>query len=286
MRATLNQSEPEMLQDPVLFAQMVVFVLVIGAFAGVLAGLLGVGGGIVLVPCFFYAFQTLGYDGPQLMQMCLATSLSTIIVTSLRSVSSHNKKGAVDWEILRSWGPGIAVGAILGVFVASSLRSTTLQGLFGVLGVVIGLYLGFGKPEWRLGETMPKGVKRMILSPFMGFMSVLMGIGGGSFGVPLMTLYNTPIHRAVATAAGFGVIIAVPSVLGFLFVPIDPAHRPPLTIGAVNLPTFGIVIAMTLITTPWGVKLAHAMDPKPLRRAFAVFLTLVALNMLRKALGW
>jgi uncharacterized membrane protein YfcA len=269
-----------------LLLMMLGLLMVIGALAGVLAGLLGVGGGIVLVPAYFYAFQTLGYDGPQLMQMCLATSLATIIVTSLRSVMSHNKKGAVDWEILRGWGPGIVIGAILGMLVAASLRSTTLQGIFGVLALVIGLYMGFGRAEWRLGQAMPKGVGRVILSPAMGFLSVLMGIGGGSFGVPLMSLFNTPIHRAVATAAGFGVIIAVPSVIGFLFLPIDAAHRPPLTIGAVNLVAFAVTIAMTLITTPWGVKLAHAMDPKPLKRVFALFLTLVALNMLRKALGW
>jgi uncharacterized protein len=272
--------------DTMLLVQMLAMLAVIGAFAGVLAGLLGVGGGIVLVPAFFYAFQTLGYGGEQLMQLCLATSLATIIVTSLRSVLSHNKKGAVDWDILRSWGPGIAAGAVVGVQVASALRSTTLQGVFGVLALVIGLYLGFGRSEWRLGVEMPKGFRRVVISPLVGFLSVLMGIGGGSFGVPLMSLYNTAIHRAVATAAGFGVIIAVPSVLGFLLLPLDPVTRPPLTIGAVNLVAFGIVICMTLITAPWGVKLAHAMDPKPLKRVFAVFLVLVALNMLRKALGW
>lgn len=269
-----------------LLAQMLGLLLVIGALAGVLAGLLGVGGGIVLVPAFFYAFQTLGYGGPQLMQLCLATSLATIIVTSVRSVLSHNKKGAVDWNILRGWGPGIVVGAVIGVLVASSLRTEALQALFGFLGMVIGVYLGLGRSEWRLGDAMPKGGLRAALSPVVGFLSVLMGIGGGSFGVPLMSLYNTPIHRAVATAAGFGVIIAVPSVLGFLFLDIDAGHRPPMTIGAVNLIAFGIVVAMTLITAPWGVRLAHAMDPKPLKRVFAVFLTLVALNMLRKALGW
>lgn len=272
--------------DTMLLVQMGLMLLGIGAIAGVLAGLLGVGGGIVLVPSFFYAFQTLGYGGPQLMQMCLATSLATIIVTSVRSVLAHNRRGAVDWAILRGWGPGIAIGAMVGVLVAASLRSVTLQAVFGVLGIVIGLYLGFGRPEWRLGEAMPKGIRRVILSPLVGFMSVLMGIGGGSFGVPLMTLFNTPIHRAVATAAGFGVIIAVPSVTGFLFYQIDPAQRPPLTIGAVNLVAFAIVIAMTTMTAPLGVKLAHSMDPKPLRRVFAVFLTLVALNMLRKAFGW
>ncbi len=257
----------------------------IGAVAGVLAGLLGVGGGIVLVPAFFYAFQTLGYGGDQLMQMCLATSLATIVVTSLRSVSGHHKKGAVDWEILRRWGPGIAIGACVGVAAAASLRSGTLQLLFGGLALVIGAYMGLGRAHWRLGDAMPTGTKRAILSPLVGFLSVLMGIGGGSFGVPLMSLHNIAIHRAVATAAGFGVIIAVPSVIGFLCLPLDPATRPPLTIGAVNLVAFGVVIAMTLITAPLGVRLAHAMDPKPLKRVFAVFLVLVALNMLRKSIG-
>ncbi|CUH51997.1 sulfite exporter TauE/SafE family protein [Shimia marina] len=275
-----------MSHDPMLLAQMLVLLLAIGALAGVLAGLLGVGGGIVLVPAFFYAFQGLGYGGPQLMQVCLATSLATIIVTSLRSVASHNKKGAVDWEILRGWAPGIVLGAIVGVMVAANLRSVTLQIVFGCLALVIGAYMGLGKAHWRLGQTMPGGAKRLSLSPAVGFLSVLMGIGGGSFGVPLMTLFNVPIHRAVATAAGFGVTIAVPAVIGFLFVDIDPANRPPLTIGAVNLGAFFIIIAMTLMTAPLGVKLAHAMDPKPLKRVFAVFLTLVALNMLRKAFGW
>ncbi|UWQ85039.1 sulfite exporter TauE/SafE family protein [Leisingera caerulea] len=271
---------------PALLMQMAALLVVIGAFAGVLAGLLGVGGGIVLVPAFFYAFQTLGYGGDQLMQICLATSLATIIVTSMRSVMSHNKKGAVDWDILRSWGIGIALGAVVGVLAASALRSTVLQGVFGGLALVIGCYLGLGRSEWRLAEAMPKGVKRMVLSPAVGFLSVLMGIGGGSFGVPLMTLHGVAVHRAVATAAGFGVIIAVPSVAGFLLLEVDPSVRPPFTIGAVNLVAFFIVIAMTLITAPWGVKLAHAMDPKPLKRVFGAFLVLVALNMLRKAFGY
>ncbi len=266
--------------------QMALVILVIGSFAGVLAGLLGVGGGIVLVPAYFYAFQTLGYDSVQLMQVCLATSLATIVVTSVRSVLAHNKKGAVDWIILKRFTPGIIVGAILGVWVAASLRSTTLQGIFGVLAIVIGLYLLLGKAHWRIRDEMPGPAGSSVLSPLMGFGSVLMGIGGGSFGVPLMTLMNVPIHRAVATAAGFGVVIAVPSVVGFLFFTLETSARPPFTIGAVNLVAFGLTIAMTLITTPFGVRMAHAMDPGPLKRVFGVFLTLVALNMLRKAMGF
>ena len=264
---------------------LLAFLLAIGAFAGVLAGLLGVGGGIVLVPAFFYSFQVLGYEGEQLMQVCLATSLATIVVTSVRSVMSHNKKGAVDWEILRSWAPGIAIGSIIGVSVAAQLRSDMLQAIFGVLAMIIGVYMGLGKSEWRLAPEMPKGGRRAIMSPVVGFLSVLMGIGGGSFGVPLMTLHNVAIHRAVATAAGFGLVIAVPGVLGFLLVTVEPASRPPYTIGAVNLVAFAIIVAMTMITAPIGANLAHRMDPKPLKRVFGLFLTLVALNMLYRSMG-
>jgi len=263
---------------------MAALLLAVGAVAGVIAGLLGVGGGIVLVPAFYYTFTTLGHGGPELMRICLATSLATIIVTSLRSVAFHNRMGAVDRRILVSWAPGIAIGAILGMLAVSSLRSAVLQGIFGCVGIVIGLYLGFGRSHWRIASAMPRGAARAALAPVVGFLSVLMGIGGGSFGVPLMTLCGQPIHRAVGTAAGFGAIIAAPSVAGFLFH--RPEVAPPFTVGAVNLPAFALIVAMTIITAPWGARLAHAMDPKPLRRVFAVFLILVALDMSRKALGW
>jgi len=272
------------MDDVMLLATMAGILLVLGAFAGVLAGLLGVGGGIILVAAFFYVFSALGYDSPQLMQICLGTSLATIIVTSLRSVLAHNKKGAVDWEILKTWVVGIAIGAALGVAVASTLRSDVLQAIFGGLAICVGLYMAFGSAEWRLGPQMPGGVLRAVLSPVLGFLSVLMGIGGGSFGVPTMTLFGMPIHRAVATAAGFGVIIAVPSVIGFLLVDIDVA--PPFTVGAVNFLAFGLIVSMTMITAPWGAALAHRMNAGPLKRLFGVFLILVALNMIRKALGW
>lgn len=272
------------MEDMTLLASMVAILLVVGAFAGILAGLLGVGGGLILVTAFFYVFRALGFDSPQLMQLCLGTSLATIIVTSLRSVAAHNKKDAVDWPILKAWALGIAVGATVGVVVAASLRSETLQAIFGILAITVGLYMAFGREEWRLGAHMPRGIKRAVLAPVMGFLSVLMGIGGGSFGVPVMTLYGVPIHRAVATAAGFGVLIAVPSVIGFLTFEI--ANAPPFTVGAVNLVAFGLVVSMTYLTAPLGAALAHRMDPVPLRRVFAGFLILVALNMLRKAVGW
>jgi uncharacterized membrane protein YfcA len=258
--------------------------LVIGAFAGVIGGLLGVGGGIVLVPAFFYAFGQLGYGGGQFMQVCVATSMATIVVTSLRSVSAHHRKGAVDWSVLRSWGPALVIAAALGTFVATRVSSLALQAVFGALAGLAGLWMAFGRDHWRLGQAMPGEPRRSALAGAVGFFSAMMGIGGGTFGVPLMTLYGLPIHRAVATASGFGVLIAVPAVLGFLFLPV--AAAPPYTLGAVNLPAFLLVIGATLLTTPLGVRLAHALNPRPLKRAFAIFLTLVALNMLRKVLGW
>lgn len=263
---------------------MIALLLGIGVFAGVIAGMLGVGGGIVLVPAFFYMFEHLGFAGPQLMQVCVATSLATIMATSMRSVMAHHRKGAVDWVVLRQWAPFIVIGAIAGVFVASYLKSSTLTAIFGTLAMIAGLYMAFGRDSWRVAQTMPAQPTRGLLATLIGFFSVLMGIGGGTFGVPMMTLYNTPIHRAVATASGFGMVIAVPSVAGFLFLQVDQA--PPYTIGAINIPAFLLVVGTTYLATPWGVKLAHSMNPKPLKRAFAVFLVLVALNMLRKVVGW
>ncbi|MFN3576865.1 MAG: sulfite exporter TauE/SafE family protein [Tabrizicola sp.] len=270
--------------DLSLLLPMLAALLLIGALAGVIGGLLGVGGGIVLVPAFFYAFGHLGHGGGQLMQVCVATSMATIVVTSLRSVSAHHRKGAVDWQVLKTWGPALVISAAIGTYVAGKVASTTLQAVFGALAGLAGLWMAFGRDHWRLGDHMPGEPVRSIEAGAVGFFSAMMGIGGGTFGVPLMTLYGLPIHRAVATASGFGVLIAVPSVLGFLLLPV--AEAPPWTVGAVNLPAFLVVIGTTLITTPLGVRLAHAMNPKPLKRAFAIFLTLVALNMLRKVLGW
>lgn len=263
---------------------MFALLAVIGAFAGLIAGLLGVGGGIVLVPAFFYAFGYLGYGGDQVMQVCVATSLATIVFTSLRSVRAHAKKGAVDWQMLRSWAPFIVIGAIAGVLVAALVKSIVLQAVFGILAGVAGLYMAFARPDWRLGDQMPDQPLRGVYASILGFFSALMGIGGGTFGVPLMSLYNFPIHRAVATASGIGILIALPAVIGFAALPITDA--PPLTLGAVNIPAFAAVVGTTMITTPMGANLAHRMNAAPLKRAFALFLTLMALNMLRKVVGW
>jgi len=162
------------------------------------------------------------------------------------------------------------------------VRSGQFELLCAVRAGLVAACLLLGRATWRLGETMPGLGLRLLLSPCIGFLSVLMGIGGGSFGVPLMTLFGVPIHRAVATAAGFGAVIAVPSVAVFLWLPV--AAAPPLTVGAVNLPAFAISVAMTFVTAPIGARVAHLLPAPVLRRLFGGFILLMALNMLRRVL--
>lgn len=259
---------------------LLALMLLTGAFAGILAGLLGIGGGIILVPAFFYIFAALGYSGGGIMQMCVATSLATIVVTSFRSVQSHKGKGSLDRSILNAFAPGLALGAVVASFLVADLEGQTLQALFGVFGFLIAVWLIFGKSEWRLADEMPQGITRPAMGLGVGALSTVLGIGGGNIGVPLMTLYGVPIHRAVGTAAGFGLIIAAPAVVLFLMQE-TPQDLPPYSLGLVNIPAFVLVISMTLITTPLGVRLAHALPARPLKIIFACSIALAAANM-----GW
>lgn len=264
------------------WALMGAVLLAVGAVVGLLAGLLGVGGGVVLVPAFAAVLAATGHDGPDMMRICLATSLSTIFVTSIRSTLAHHRKGAVDWAVLRGWGPWIGLGAVLGALLVAQLETRHLRIIFAALVPGFAAYMAFGNPDWRLGARLPRGALRVALAFPIGLIGVLLGIGGGVLGVGSMTLYGQPLRRAVATASGFGAVIAAPSVLMFLSLPADSA--PPGTIGSVNLPIFAITVAMTMTTAPLGAALAHRVNAGLLRRIFAGFLVLVALNMLRGAL--
>lgn len=268
--------------------------LAVGAVAGVLAGLLGVGGGIVIVPALFYLLGLLGYGGDALMHVCVATSLATIVFTSIRSVTAHARKGAVDWDLLRAWAPYVIGAAILGVAAAEGMRTRALTAVFGALALTVSLHMAFGHlllgraeegapAAGPLGSSPPQGWALRLWASAVGFFSTLMGVGGGTLGVTVMSLYATPIHKAVATASGLGVIIATPSTFGFILTGLDAADTPPFSLGYVNLAAFAIISPMTVACAPLGVRLAHWLDPKPLRLAFAVFLAITALNMLRQA---
>src|SRR5262249_7250726 len=185
-----------------------------GLFAGFIGGLFGVGGGIVIVPALFALFGALHIDDAVRMQVSIGTSLSTIIATSWRSLSTHARAGAVDWTTLRSWTPWISMGAIVGAFILGVANKQVLLIVFGGGLLLIAAQMGLGSPNWRVFRDMPMGFARGAVAGAIGILSAMMGIGGGAFGVTVMTLCGRPIHQAVATASGFGAAIAVPAAIG------------------------------------------------------------------------
>tara|TARA_R110001599_G_scaffold85256_4_gene229028 strand:- start:2328 stop:3152 length:825 start_codon:yes stop_codon:yes gene_type:complete len=258
--------------------------VVAGMAAGLAAGMFGIGGGAVIVPVLYFLFDGMGY-GETAMHVAVSTSLATIVLTSIRSVMAHNKHDAVDWDIIRSWAPWIVIGALVGMGMSGFLSKQALLGVFGTMGFVLAAQLFFGRPTWRLADEMPGGVIRGLLGMAIGGLSALMGIGGGTFGVSLMTLYGRPIHRAVATAAGWGVLIGLPSALVAILIGWGRDDLPPFSLGHVNVAAFALISVFTVTMAPVGAKLAHKMDAALLRRSFGVLLALVAARMLWKALG-
>ncbi len=253
-----------------------------GAFAGLIAGLFGIGGGIVMVPAMFYAFQFLGYDDPAIMQVAVGTSLAVIIATSLRSVSSHAKRGAVDFAVLKAWAPWIVIGTLIGSRIAHILPGNFLTGLFGAMAILLSAQFFFGRPDWRLADEMPAGPLRWGLGGAIGVLSALMGIGGGVLGVTMMTLCGKPIHKAVATAAGFGVAIGFPGAVGFVINGWSQ-DAVPYSLGYVNLPGFALLAGSAFFVAPLGAKLAHSLPEKTLKRCFAVGLVVVGVMLVREA---
>ena len=250
-----------------------------GAFAGVLAGLLGVGGGIVIVPVLFHIFQFLDVDLSVAMHLAVGTSLSTIIATSISSLNAHNKRGAVDWNLLKSFGPAVAVGVIAGTIVAGMVSGATLTAVFAVLALVIAAHLAFASEKLRLADAVPRGAARFGIGNLIGGLSTMMGIGGGTFTVPTLVMCNYPVHKAVGTASAVGLIIAVPGTIGFVISGIGAANLPAFSFGFVNLLGFFFLVPMTVVMAPVGARLAHGMNQRWLRRAFALFLAITSIRM-------
>jgi uncharacterized protein len=267
-------------------AEIVWFVLALigaGLLAGFVGGLFGIGGGIVIVPALYFVFTALGIDEDVRMHLAVGTSLSTIISTSWRSLSTHLKAGAVDVSVLKTWGPWISVGAVLGAVVAGLVNTETLLIVFGAGLLLIAAQMGLGNPNWRVWPDLPTGAPRVITAGGIGMFSAMMGIGGGAFGVTVMTLCGRPIHQAVATASGFGAAIAVPASIGYAIAGWGREGLPPWSLGFVSLPGFIVLAALTAITAPIGARLAHRLPQASLKRAFAIVLAVVAANMLWEA---
>jgi uncharacterized membrane protein YfcA len=258
-------------------------VLAAGLAGGLIAGLFGVGGGTVLVPALFYAFSVLGLGGESNLHVAIGTSLLTIVATSWRSLGAHRAHGAVDEEVLRTWTPWVGAGALIGAAVAGLTSMEGLAIVYGVCLAIVAAQMGLLPERVTLRSDMPTGWLRRGIGGLIGLLSAMIGVGGGSFGGMLMTLCGRPIHQAVATASGFGLAIGAAATVGFIGFGWNADGRPPLSLGYVNVPAALVMGVLTTLMVPFGARLAHRLDRKVLRRAFAVYLLATALAIFVKA---
>lgn len=256
-----------------------------GLFAGLLAGLLGIGGGIIIVPILFEMFGLLGVAEDSRIHLAIGTSLGTIIITSLRSMWAHDKKGALDRGLLKRWALPVVFGALVGTVLAAHVSSRGLRFVFATVAMLLAANMLFGRESWRLGDRLPAPRIQYIVSSLIGGLSAMMGIGGGTFGVTFFTLYGWDTRKAVATSAGLGLLIAVPGMLGFMRAGWGVAGLAPLSLGYVNLIGIAIIAPLTTLAAPWGANLAHTISHKALMRLFAFFLIVMALQMYKGLLG-
>jgi uncharacterized membrane protein YfcA len=251
-----------------------------GVLAGLLAGLLGVGGGIVVVPVLFLLFQTLGVSPASAMLVATSTSLLTIVPTSISSARAHHARGNIDLDLFRAWLPSMLAGVVLGSLAAASVNGLLLTAVFGTVAVAIALNTLLRPKAPPLREALPARYWQWFMAALIGAVSVMMGIGGGTLGVTAMTAFNVATHRAVGTAALFGLVISLPGALLMLLLPETPADAPPGAVGAVNLPGFLALVPMTMLMAPVGVRLGSRLEGVTLKRIFAVFLLVVGGRML------
>jgi uncharacterized membrane protein YfcA len=256
--------------------------LATGLFAGFLGGLLGVGGGIVIVPVLEFALQFAGVPAEQRMHVAVATSLATIIPTSIASARAHQRRGALDLSIARSWGPAMLIGALVGSLLATRAPVWVLTTVFGGVALIVAIKMTLPLDHVRWRESVPRGPVGALLSGVIGIVSAMMGIGSGTISVPTMTLLGTPIHRAVGTAAFFGLLVSIPGTAGYLLAQPQPP-LPGWSIGLVSVIGVALIAPGAWLTAPLGARVAHALSPRALSLAFGLFLLAVAGRMLYRS---
>ncbi len=256
--------------------------LATGLVAGFLGGLLGVGGGIVIVPVLEFALQFAGVPSEQRMHVAVATSMASIIPTSMSSALAHQRRGAIDRDIARVWGPTMLVGALLGSLIAIRAPTYVLTTVFGLVALAVAVKMTLPLDHLRWRNSVPRGPSGALLAGAIGAVSAIMGIGSGTIAVPTMTLLGAPIHRAVGTAALFGALVSIPGTIGYLFARPEPPV-PGLAIGLVSLIGVALIAPGSLLAAPLGARVAHALTPRRLSLAFGCFLLLVAIRMLYRS---
>ena len=250
-----------------------------GLFAGLLAGLLGIGGGIIIVPMLFELFSLLGVSDEARVHLAIGTSLGTIIITSLRSMWAHDRKGALDRDLLKLWALPVVLGALVGTALAAHVSSRELRLVFATVALLLAVNMLLSRDSWRLGDRLPAPRVQYLVASLIGGLSAMMGIGGGTFGVTYLTLYGRDARQAVATSAGLGLLIGIPGVIGFMVAGWGAAGLAPFSIGYVNLIGIAVITPLTALAAPWGANLAHSIDHRTLLRLFAVFLIITALQI-------
>ena len=266
-------------------ASLVVAMLLTGAVGGVLAGLLGVGGGIVIVPMLEFALSFVGVDASVRMHIAVATSLATIIPTSISSARAHWQRESIDFAVIRYWSAWIVVGAVGGIFVAANVGAEFLAAVFAVVALAVAVKMALPLDDSNLGRDIPRGLFGPLVPLGIGAVSTLMGIGGGTLSVTAMTLASKPIHLAVGTAALFGFVIAVPATLGYVVSGWGNPMLPAASLGYVNLLGFVVIAPTTVLFAPLGARIAHALPRRQLSALFGLFLFAVAVRMGFRAFG-
>lgn len=256
------------------------FLFLLGLVAGFLAGLLGVGGGIVLVPGLYFLLTAFGYPPEYMMHMAVGTSLAIIIPTGMSSARAHWKRDAVGTDLLRKIGPGTVAGVVVGTVIAAYIDGNALKGIFAVMLLVLAAIMVVNPAKILPHGTMPKQPWPGMAGGVIGMLSSLMGIGGATISVPFMTLCGVPVHRAVGTAAALGLVISIPAAMGFIVIGWGAENLPPFSLGYVSLLAFALIVPCSVLAAPWGARVAHSVSVTKLRLAFAFFIALVSFRML------
>ncbi|MBR1092010.1 sulfite exporter TauE/SafE family protein [Bradyrhizobium manausense] len=257
---------------------LAVALTVAGGCTGILAGLFGVGGGTVVVPVLYEVFKLYGVPEDTLMPLCIGTSLAVIVPTSISSFLGHYRKGAVDMTVLQRWLLPISIGVLLGVFTSSFAKPSLFKEVFIVVCLLLAVRLFTNKEKWRLSEHLPGRTAMASYGLLIGSSASLMGIGGGLVGNVVLTLYSFPIHSAVATASGIGLIVSIPGALGYVVSGWGQPGLPPLSAGYVSIIGFALLTPLSLLTVRHGVKLAHRMSKREMELALATYLLLISLR--------
>ncbi len=253
--------------------------LALGALAGTLAGLLGIGGGIILVPGLAAVLVDAGVPPQRLMQVAVGTSLATIIATALASIRAHHRRGAVRWPLVAELTPGVVVGALGGTLVADGLATRVLAIIFGVFLIAVAVRLaGLHAPAPQ--REVPGRAGLIAWGGGIGGVSSLLGIGGGTLTVPFLTWCNIDLREAVASSAALGLPIAVAGTLGFIAMGWGHPGLPPGATGYVYWPAWLAITPATIAFAPLGAHVAHTVPTAWLKRAFALFVLIVGVRML------